>query len=1241
MGGNGLKRALRLLGAYLLGCVLLGAQAAGCAAEIQSLTINEIVSQNKTLWTDDLGLYSDYVELYNPTGADIPLAGWTLSDGGDAHVFDTDAVVPAGGYLLLPLSGRDAGGLHAPFKLSAGGAETVSLSDPQGNLAESVQVPALGEDNAFSRQSGGGFAITPATPGAENAVGEIYVAPPARVAVLPPTLSCKSGFYDEPFTLSMSAPAGCAIVYTLDCEIPGIGSTRYRQPIEISDASKNPNVFANFTDISTKVYTPPAALVDKATIVRAATIDQDGNMSDAVTAVYFVGYQDKKLYGDIAVVSLVTDEESLFDADTGIYAAGTAFAAWRADPLNDPDTLHVSQIPANFLQSGRAWERRASLTYFDAEHAHMLTQDIGIRIHGNTTPKQFQKSFNLYARKEYGAGAFNYRFFDLSLDQLVLRTSRSYTEYLRDPLWQTFFEGCTLMPQPNIPCAVFLNGEYWGLYYLRTRPNERLVAETYGVDEDDVVIIKNNDLSAGSVFGYDDYNDMLAFVRSSDMRDPANYARLCELIDLQSYIDYFCIEIYAGNADWPVNNTMLWKTMQKGDGEYADGRWRWILYDLDHVMGYGDEADPALDSLQNALRNTMFRKLWENEMFRAAFRESFIRLANQYFQPDRCVAMLRDLHERMTPHFNAQRKRFDTGSTQEKREEQYLAFANFLRGRLPAIAALVEPGRVLWTAALTENLPGAGDYTVDGWDATLVDGQWTGQFFKDESITLTVAAREGYWFSHWESGGEQVSDEPSLALVMDGDRDVRAVFYALAEKRSPQDALAAGGASVEQGGDGWSLSSQDWQLGDGVCFTLDMTRCERAVLMLTLGGGRKAPRDLALAYSLDGQTYTEIPGAAIVQGDEQNVCLPLPDACCDRTLVHLRLSVASGFCVSGKERLIGSDEGKLTLENVRVEAATSAVTFAAYRALAQRAEALAAAHPELTETLTAFQPTSDTTQRDIDGATNALSQQMYLAQLRDHTQSLEEFAKSHDISAQIALTDCADAKVYELTPALLAYGEEAYLPAPFAGDARAYRYENGAFRDAGVLRRTTGAQVRFPREAGLYLLLEKPIEAYAVISAVVAPYAPSQAVVDARFSGVAPEGAWLLTIDAVQAFTGEYALPASGWQGGSLVWCYRLTGDTLTLAGEARFAAGEIALTGLETGQYALLERSLEEYARLAAYKQQAQAAPTEHPQEKTGGKEGMRAFIAPAVALALCALVCALVIIRHKSKSKNRRNDP
>ena len=1244
--------------AFLVLCALC--RVAGAEA---SLLINEACSANKTLWRDDFGIDSDYVELYNPTDDPVSLAGFSLSDGGATCALRPSLSVPPRGYLVLALSGRAIAGndLHIPFKLSSASGETLTLTNAAGRIVDEVALPAMGADMSYSRQSGGGFAVVPGTPGLPNETGALWQAAPETPLVLPPMFSRASGFYDAPFSLEIKAQAGCRVYYTLDCATPTRASIPFESAIEIGDASLNPNRFSARTDITTREFVPTEALVDKAAVVRAVAADENGNLSRPVTAVYFVDFEEKRGYDDIAVASIVTDPAALFGEETGIYVTGKTYKDFLADPLSDK-SVALTELPTNYFQSGRVWERAAHFTFFSSARVPLLEQDIGIRIHGNYSRDRIQKSFNLYARKEYdGRKAFAQPLFgDLSLDTMMLRASRSNNEYLRDPLGQSFCEGLNIDAQASIPCLLFLEGEYWGVYYLYTRTNERYLAQKYGVPEDDVVIIKNNRLDAGSVYGLDDYHDLLRFVRTSDLNAPAAYEKLCAMIDMDSYIDYMCAEIYLANADWPNNNEMLWKVRGEPGEGCADGKWRWALFDLDQTLGFG--ASPyTVDSFTNALRSPMFASLWKSERFREDFALRFMDVANGFFHEQKTVDALASMHARLSPFFAAQTRRFGLTFSTRERNATKKDFERFLTLRLPVVAPLICPDQPLRAVTLSETLPGAGDWTVNGYAPALKDGLWNGAYFANNQILVSVTENDGFYLKSLEVDGEARPAGQPLTLSMDAPHTVRAVFEERANTcdfTTLQDGVSTGLAAGFTGDarmyatrnvritspeDGrFALSPKEgWGPGDGILFSLSTAGCEKIEICLTLLGDRKAPRDFAAAYSIGGEAFVPIDNQAISleNATRKKVRIQLPKACEDQYRLYLRIGVASGFRIDGKERLYGSDKGEIAFSGVRVEGLRGALTYAELLHTRRVCASWLDAYTQLRETLSATAGRVYDTQTEIDRARRTLVEAFTQTALSQSAQTLGDFAQTHEVTDALWPSLCADAPIYAVPENLSALSDLLPIRAPGGKTIWVYAYDNGAFSLADTLRRDRRGFVHLDARAGVYLLLPNPIAAYSVEASVSSDYALSKDLCDAYFSGFTPEDQRLLTLKVVPGFEGAYTVSLPGWGGGAIVYAYKIEGDALGFAWEGRCHEGMLTVPEPQNGQFLLASTSMEEYALRGAYRQRA-LADAQSDDKEAEALSG-EAYIALAAVAAALLLLASLWFENRRKRRKKKEETP
>lgn len=606
-----------------------------------------------------------------------------------------------------------------------------------------------------------------------------------------------SGFYDEPFELVLSAPAGTEIYYTLDGTDPVEHGTKYTEPILIDDATQHDNVHCMRTDVSVEFvsdgietynyepeYVLPDYPIDKCTVVRAAYRDTDGNFGVVETESYFVGYDSKAGYDGMNIMSIVTDPDNLFDYDTGIYVLGRIFDEYEGAKYAMGHLWNT-----NYAQSGIDWERPATIQIFDRDGDMLLNQDCGIRIQGGMNRLKTPKSMNLYSRDEYdNMGRFYVDLFGTGYmaDTVTLFAGGDDTlTKSQDAIVSGLVADRSFAAMHYEPYVMFLDGEYWGVYWLTEKYNDVYLKERYGIDKKDAVIIKHGAIAEGLEEDISLYTDMMTYMENTDLSLPENYAYVCELIDMQSYIDYYAAEIYIGRySDWPVNNEALWRTREVRDGEYEDGRWRWLLFDVDGLALSSDITQ--MDTMANTMeRSAMFRNLCQNEAFKRQFATTFMDLANTAFERGHVDAVVSEYIDFMSEPMGVHLKRFFGAEDIDLFLDAMADIQSFLDGRRSYIVQYVKDGLgltgTLAPVTLEVSDAAAGSVVLNTIEPAFNEnGRWRGEYFTDYPVALTATANEGYRFVGWESDvspDEWTVDNETVAVpVKGGGVWVKAVF---------------------------------------------------------------------------------------------------------------------------------------------------------------------------------------------------------------------------------------------------------------------------------------------------------------------------------------------------------------------------------------------------------------------------------------------------------------------------------
>ncbi len=560
------------------------------ASPYSQLYISEVLCVSD----DDEKYSNDFIEIHNASGSTLSLKDYGLSkdESGAAFTFP-DISISAGEYIVVYCSGENVSvagqTMYAAFKLNQGG-EDIYLFDSGGHVIDSMssgkQTYGYSSGRLVSEKNKV-YVFDSPTPGKSNSSSGTYLGYAPM-----PQLSSTGGYVSAGAKVSISASENCTIYYTTTGAEPTTSSSKYTGELTI----------------------------DQTTVVRAIAYKDGYLPSQSVSATFLVEEEHS-----IPVVSVASDPSGLFSNSSGIlsnYVGGLV----DGQPNYESDE-----------------EREVVFEYYvDGQRA--ATFNAMARVFGETSRSLAQKSLALILSEKCGANEIYYPFFgENSVDvfsSLLLRPSGQDQEraHLRDEFCARILRESDLNVdyQEYQPVALYINGKYMGLYYLREKENEDYLVYKYGMTKGQIDIVKwERDQQAGS---RDDYLALCDYCENNDLSVQENYEYVCSQVDIDSLIDWWIFETYVANND--TGNIRCYRD-QNG------GKWKWMIFDLDaaffptkyeinFIKRYMLGPYHGLAECDNSIP----RNLLKNQEFRDKFITRYCYHIKNTFESERLKALL-------------------------------------------------------------------------------------------------------------------------------------------------------------------------------------------------------------------------------------------------------------------------------------------------------------------------------------------------------------------------------------------------------------------------------------------------------------------------------------------------------------------------------------------------------------------------------------------------------------------------
>jgi hypothetical protein len=514
------------------------------------------------------------------------------------------------------------------------------------------------------------------------------------------TILPAAGFYTDPQDVTLTSSAG-DIRFTLDGSSPTSASALYTGPIPISET----------------------------TIVRARVFEPGKVPGSIATQSYFFG----ESFNGLPIISMVADPESLFGDEIGIYD-------------NDHEPVRNGM---NEVYKGK--DAPGHLEFFPLDASEGFAVNGGLRIGGeNNWSSHQQKALNFSLRGKYGDDNIKYDLFPGSgipnHSALTLREGGDDWEdaMLRDGMWDAIAKGFLEVETTFFkPSVVFLNGSYWGIYNIRSRWNEEWLFEKYGVNNGEYDHIgygrfESSSTTLGAQEGnVDDWLELLAFIDTNDVNDPAAWEFVKSRVDLDSFIDFIVAESFANNTSWR-HNREFWKAHRPGS------KWRWFVPDMDRTFKASAVNANVFDRI---LRDdALLDRIKNQPEFKARLAQRFAAHVSATFAPSRIAGIVDSLGALITPELSRHKARWPGSIDADQQALDLQEIKDYTSQRSAEIHDEISSELGIGSAVdLTLTVTGQGTVSLAG----IPVSPGTIPVFPNLDAKLTAVPAPGFQFDSW------------------------------------------------------------------------------------------------------------------------------------------------------------------------------------------------------------------------------------------------------------------------------------------------------------------------------------------------------------------------------------------------------------------------------------------------------------------------------------------------------------
>lgn len=531
--------------------------------------------------------------------------------------------------------------------------------------------------------------------------------------IIPP-----GGIFENSVLIKISPPDDNTIIqYTLDGSIPTKNSLIYKSKLSIK----------------------------KTTALRYRTFKTGFLPGEVKTQTYII---NKKI--NLPIFSLVTDPVNLWNRHSGIYK--------------------------QYKKKGGKWLRNCSVEIFGANNRSSLFKfPAKIGIHGGWSRRRPKKSFKLFFNTLELDGTHALTNFSNTLDVdpkdmvnvLVLRAGgNNYKHRTRNELFQLIYSELGGISTPSRPCVVYLNGKYWGIYNKYKNVDKSFLEKKLGNDEYDLISNQNSIFSNDMKIIEGDlkfFKEAIHFIENHDLSENKFYNTAQHYFNAEDLADYWLSNIYAANADWPHNNTLIFRKKNNPPSNF-----RWISWDADFIFdikGKGLHHNTIAWAIRPAIRNDIYnplgsdseemvastfiiRNFLKNAAFKNYFLTRFCDLLNTYFSYKNIILKLEDLRSITAEDLTDDLDRWAISKEAVLTNIQQIK--HFAQHRPDVLLEYFKNSFEIDNIhTFTLNVHPENSVTVTINNIPITQFPWQGKYFQDAILHISIIPNPNYCFNSW------------------------------------------------------------------------------------------------------------------------------------------------------------------------------------------------------------------------------------------------------------------------------------------------------------------------------------------------------------------------------------------------------------------------------------------------------------------------------------------------------------